>query len=206
MDEVDETKSSKKWHKKAAEQLDKLNKDCNNTAGLQAVVKVAVGAHAMLRHNIETKGGLVNGAIGTILSILDRCISIKFDYANDPYDIERVKSAFMVMKNYYVYRIQFPLMAYAVAIHNCQGLSLDCAIIDLSCKVFADGMAYVALSRVKSLEGLHLTSFDSHSIQVSLGCIKEINRLRKLHRTDLPQIDVPVAVKRGNRMVTGSCL
>ena len=92
-----------------------------------------------------------------------------------------------------------------MTIHKRQGLPLDCAIIDLSCKVFADGMAYVALSRVKSLEGLHLTFFDSHSIRVSLGCIKEINRLKKLHRTDLPQIDVPVAVKRGNRMVTGSC-
>ena len=66
-------------------------------------------------------------------------------------------------------------------------------------------MVYVALSRVKSLEGLHLTSFDSHSIRVSLGCIKEINRLRKLHQTDLPQIDVPVAVKHGNCMVTGNC-
>ena len=106
--------------------------------------------------------------------ISDRCISIKFDHANDPCDIERGKSAFMVMKNYYVYRTQFPLiLAYAVTIHKCQGLSLDCAIIDLSCKVFADGMAYVALSRVKSLEGLHLTSFDSHSIWVSLGCTRK---------------------------------
>ena len=61
-DEVDETKSSNKWHKKAAEQLEKLNKDCNNTAGLQAVVKVAVGARVMLRRNIDTKGGLVNGS------------------------------------------------------------------------------------------------------------------------------------------------
>ena len=77
-DEVDETKSSNKWHKKAAEQLDKLNKDCNITAGLQAVVKVAVGARVMLRRNIDTKRGLINGAMGTILSISDRCISIKF--------------------------------------------------------------------------------------------------------------------------------
>ena len=74
------------------------------------------------------------------------------------------------MKNYYVYHTQFPLiLAYSVTIHKCQGLSLDCAIIDLSCKVFADDMVYVALSRVKLLEGLHLTSFDCHSIQVRLG-------------------------------------
>jgi len=54
----------------------------------------------------------------------------------------------MVMKNFYVYRKQFPLiLAYAVTIHKCQGLSLDCAIIDLSNQVFTAGMAYVALSR-----------------------------------------------------------
>ena len=41
----------------------------------------------------------------------------------------------MVMKNFYVYREQFPLiLAYAVTIHKCQGLSLDCAIVDLSDK------------------------------------------------------------------------
>ena len=43
---------------------------------------------------------------------------------------------------------------------TCQGLSLDCAIIDLSENVFSDGMAYVALSRVRSLLGLHLVAFN----------------------------------------------
>ena len=48
----------------------------------------------------------------------------------------------MVMKNFYVYRKQFPLiLAYAVTIHKCQGLSLDCAIVDLSDEVFSEGMA-----------------------------------------------------------------
>ena len=43
-DEIDETKITRMWGKKAAEQLEKLKKDCNNTAGLQALLKVAVGA------------------------------------------------------------------------------------------------------------------------------------------------------------------
>ena len=74
------------------------------------------------------------------------------------------------MKNYYVYRTQFPLiLAYAVTIYKCQGPSLDCAIIDLSSKVFSDGMSYVALSRVKTLSGLHLVAFEYTSIRVSAG-------------------------------------
>ena len=49
----------------------------------------------------------------------------------------------------------FPLiLAYAVTIHKCQGLSLDCAIVDLSDQVFSEGMAYVALSRVRTIDGL----------------------------------------------------
>ena len=54
---------------------------------------------------------------------------------------------------------QFPLiLAYAVN-------ALDCVIVDLSDKVFADGMAYVALSRVQSLNGPYLTAFDAQSIR-----------------------------------------
>ena len=50
-------------------------------------------------------------------------------------------------------------------------LSLNCAIVDLSDKVFADGMAYVALSRVRSLNGLYLTAFDAQSIRVSKNSV-----------------------------------
>ena len=204
-DEVDETKSKSKWNKKAAEKLEKLNKDCNNTAGLEAVLKLAVGARVMLRRNIDIETGLVNGAIGTVIAISARCISVQFDHINDPCDIEKVKTKFMVMKNYFVYREQFPLiLAYAVTIHKCQGLSLDCAIIDLSSKVFADGMAYVALSRVKSLLGLHLISLDKDSIRVNRKSIMEINRLREMYRKDLPLYDVPAPRTRSKRKLTGT--
>ena len=75
----------------------------------------------------------------------------------------------------------------------------------LSSKVFADGMAYVALSRVKSLAGLHLISFDNNSIKVNTKCLKEVNRLRELYRKDLPLYDILTASSRSKRKVTGSC-
>ena len=59
-------------------------------------------------------------------------IAVKFDHLTDTRDIEEVRGKFIVMKNYYVYHTQLLILAYAVTIHKCQGLSLDCTLVDLS--------------------------------------------------------------------------
>ena len=99
---VDEIKNTTKWCENAAKQREKLNRDCNNTAGLEATLRLAVGARVMLRRNIDVKKGLVNGGIGTVLGVYPKCISIKFDYIEDPCDIEKVKGKFIVSKKYCV--------------------------------------------------------------------------------------------------------
>ena len=195
-DEIDETAGNRKMTKKVIEHLDKMNSDCNLTAGLEAKLLLAIGARVMLRRNLDTKAGLVNGAIGTVLSISLQHVTVQF-----PYNVEKVKSRFMVMNNLYVYRKQFPLiLAYAVTIHKCQGLSPDCAIVDLSEEVFSEGMAYVALSRIRSLDGLYLAAFDPQSIRVSVRSLEEVNRLRKTHRPDLPLYDKPQPHKKKRRL------
>ena len=85
-DEIDETVSSRKMTKKAIEHLDKMNNDCNMTAGLEAKLSLAVGARVMLRRNIDTKSGLVNGAIGTVLSITVNHVTVQFDHICEPYN------------------------------------------------------------------------------------------------------------------------
>ena len=121
----------------------------------------------------------MNGAIGTVCSVSSSCMTVQFDHIAEPYDVQQVKSRFMLMKSFYVYRMQFPLiLAFAVTIHKCQGLSLDSAIIDLSDQVFAARMAYVALSRVRSLSGLHLVALDRKAFSISVPSLKEVNRLR----------------------------
>ena len=61
---------------------------------------------------------------------------------------------------------QLPLRhAWAITVHKSQGMSLDEAVIDLS-KAFTYGMGYVALSRVKTLSGLHLVGFSRESLQL----------------------------------------
>ena len=84
IDEIDETSSSHKWLKKAQMQLEKLENDSNLTAGLEAQLTLAVGAHVMLRRNIDTKRDLVNGVIGTVTFISSDKLIVKFDHMNDP--------------------------------------------------------------------------------------------------------------------------
>ena len=96
------------------------------------------------------------------------------------------------MKNMYIHRKQYPLiLAFAITIHKCQGLSLDTAIIDLSQEVFGDGMAYVALSRVHTLSGLHLITLDPGCIRANNPCIGEINRVPNIIGQTFPKLKKP---------------
>ena len=64
--------------------------------------------------------------------------------------------------------LQVPLiLAWAITIHKAQGASIELAEIDIGNSVFACGQTYVALSRVVSLDGLYLTSFNYRKIKVS---------------------------------------
>ncbi|XP_011410601.1 PREDICTED: ATP-dependent DNA helicase PIF1-like [Amphimedon queenslandica] len=157
------------------------DKDC---AGLSCKVKLAIGAQVMLRCNIICEERLVNGARGIIVGFSwpngadDRAkkgdspqkeyvkfndprvglvsrVTIDDSLEQEAVPIEPVTAKFFGKQGVTLQRTQLPLLPWwAATIHEVQGLSLDAAVIDLGPKVFEDGIAYIALSRVRTLQGV----------------------------------------------------
>lgn len=83
---------------------------------------------------------------------------------------------------------QLPLrLAWAITIHKSQGMSLDAALIDLS-KAFTYGMGYVALSRVRSMDGLYLAGINETALKLHPDIFlfdKEIRQLSLALATEI---------------------
>ena len=130
------------------------------------ILKLKTGAEVMfIKNNYEA--GYVNGTRGIVTG---------FDSAGEPI-VEVSDSGKRLVVSASSWEIeengkvkaritQYPLrLAWAITIHKSQGMSLDSAEIDLS-KTFTYGMGYVALSRVRTLEGVRLVGFSDKALMV----------------------------------------
>ena len=75
------------------------------------------------------------------------------------------------------------ILCWTATIHKVQGLSLNAAVIDLGPHVFEYRMAYVALSRVHSLNGVALLSLSAERVSASPLVSSEMERLRHQARS-----------------------
>lgn len=81
--------------------------------------------------------------------------------------------------------VQIPLiLSWAVTIHKSQGVTLDCAEIDVGKDIFECGQTYVAMSRIKSLAGLYLKSFQCEQIKTNKKVQEFHNQLTGLQSED----------------------
>ena len=131
----------------------------------QKTLLLKVGAPVMLIKNYPSMG-LVNGSIGTVSGFVQNFPQVRFENGQSVIVREYTWS----LKNgcYSSTRRQLPLvLSWGMTIHKCQGQTLSKAEVSLS-NLFVPGRAYVALSRVKKLEGLRvLPGFDTNIPTVS---------------------------------------
>lgn len=128
-------------------------------------LELAIGAQVMLLINLDQDRGLVNGSRGVVTGFSDGGLPlVKFINQRDPILLDR---SYWWLEEYEgIGRGQIPLrVAYAITIHKSQGATLDCALIDIGASTFEYGQAYVALSRVRSLEGLYVWKLDPLKIR-----------------------------------------
>lgn len=135
-------------------------------------IKLKVGAQVMLRFNIDVSQGFINGSRGVILDInKDECL-VQFKTGDCLVKRKKYWSFKDIETKKNIHRNQIPLiLAYAMNIHKSQGLTIDSLVCDLH-NAFVSGMIYVALSRCRTLNDLHLLSFDEEKITVSQNVIK----------------------------------
>lgn len=136
---------------------------------VEQMLRLKVGAQVMfIKNDLSPEKNYFNGKIGIIKSLSDGEILVhfpeekttieatKYEWKNVRYQVDELTKEIKeeVLGTY----VHYPLkLAWAITVHKSQGLTFDKAMLDVS-QVFMPGQAYVALSRLRSLQGLVLLS------------------------------------------------
>ena len=129
------------------------------------VLKLKKGARVMFTKN-NPDGSFVNGTLGEVEGFANTGEPIVRTHSGRRIIVEPMEWAVNDNTKILARINQFPLrLAWAVTIHKSQGMTLDAAVIDLS-RAFEYGQGYVALSRVRTLEGLYLLGLNARALEV----------------------------------------
>ncbi len=167
----------------------------------EKMLELKVGAQVMFIKNDPTgEQRFFNGKIGVVKKLSDEVIEIatedskqsliieKYSWKNIKYTANKVTNE--IEEEIAGTFTQFPLkLAWAITVHKSQGLTFDKAIIDIG-DAFAPGQIYVALSRLRSLDGLVLTSL------ISGKGIRQDQNVTYFARTKDQQEDLGTQIKK----------
>jgi ATP-dependent DNA helicase PIF1 len=149
-------------------------------------IHLKVGCQVMCIINIKSEQGdilICNGSQGIIINFCEITGYPKVKY-NNGVEMIMVPHTWESDKIPGIGVCQVPLiLSWALTIHKSQGATLDTAEIDVGSGIFECGQTYVALSRVKSLDGLYLTSFDAKRIRINKKVKEYYESLRLYHES-----------------------
>ena len=151
-------------------EIETMNKNINIDKNL----RLKCGSLVMCTFNIDLESGICNGSQGVIVDFKETSdcahAGIKMPVVLFSNGEKRVISYQHYQNDEYpsIVVAQIPLcLAWALTIHKIQGATLEMADMDLGKSVFEYGQSYVALSRIKTLDGLYLSEFNPHRVKAN---------------------------------------
>ena len=179
---IDEVASLKDTQKSVRKNccIEYVESEVNNLTAsvlVDKALRLKIGTRVMCIANIDQDCDLpiVNGSQGIIVAFLENPV-VKFQNGS----VRQIAPHCWNSENVPGISIsQIPLIySWALTIHKSQGVTLDTAQIDVGSRIFECGQTYVALSRVKDINGLYLTSFNYRFIKVNKKAKEFYDNLR----------------------------
>ena len=131
----------------------------------EQMLTLCKGCHVMVTWNIDLEEMIINGTKGVVTELDKTTVTILLSDGRT-YLVSNVQ-----VKDEETNKVMYeflPLdLSWATTIHKSQGATLEKLEVDLGCNVFADGQAYTALSRVRTLDDLNITKLSKKSFMTN---------------------------------------